>query len=291
MVIYLRISYLWLPLVVAVVSTVTLAVVVPVSIRGWALPLHVLLIAAPPVLALVQLRRSGLWPPRRWIAGNGSAVAQFVVLAVEVGALFFAGEPGLLVYGVVVGISILCVLAAIIGDSPVLAVAAVASSLALALVLPESVSGWVASLHVLVLAVPFIVILRELRPGERWPPRQWAVGNLAVVALSVVMVLEIVVMLRAAGSTAHVIIAGMGLLSLIATKTLNDAAVDLVRDIARLEHAETHDSLRLQDNQQGTSPGVVMLEPDTLVWYEHLWDAVLLRTRTHIGDVDPFGGR
>ncbi|MFF2082376.1 hypothetical protein ACFVVM_01280 [Nocardia sp. NPDC058176] len=290
---YLRISYLVLPIVVAVASTVTLALVVPVSIRGWALPLHVLLISAPPVLALVRLRRSGVWPPRRWTVGNGSAAAQFVVLAVEVGVMLYFWSPGVTIYGVVVGVGVVCIVTAVIGASPALAGAAVASSLVLGLVLPDSVPGWVTVLHILVLTVPFIVILRELRPGERWPPRQWAVGNLTVVALSVVMVLEIAVMLHARGATAHVIVAGVGLLVLIAAKALNDGAVARVGDIDRLSQAESNDTLPLQEPRLGTPPGIVLLEPDAIAWRQHHWEAVQLRLRMAPilpDEVDPFRG-
>ncbi|MFF2087900.1 hypothetical protein ACFVVM_29320 [Nocardia sp. NPDC058176] len=107
---HLRLAHLVIPAIVVIASTLTLSLVIAPSVRAWALPLHVLVIAAPSILAVVLLRRGGPWPPDRWTVGNLGAAAQFVIIAFEVAALLYARLP-VLPHGLVAGLSVVGILA------------------------------------------------------------------------------------------------------------------------------------------------------------------------------------
>lgn len=104
---YLRLAYLVVPVVVVGASTMSLAAALPES-TAWAVPLHVLLIGAAPVVAVPWLRARP-WPPERWTMANVSVAVQFAVLVVEVAALLYAQLP-VIAHAVVAGLSLVAIL-------------------------------------------------------------------------------------------------------------------------------------------------------------------------------------
>lgn len=93
----LRLAYVVLPAAVATISTLGVVAVgllgAPAAILFWALPLHVLVIVSPALLALRRLRRD-LWPLREWTQASNGIRAQAWILVIEAAAACVLGYPG-----------------------------------------------------------------------------------------------------------------------------------------------------------------------------------------------------